>query len=219
MVRWRKLFLLMLIVPVVVAVGISTASAGEVFKIGVMGPMTGPAAKIGEEFKGSVKMAFDEIDWTIGDYKLEITWIDSQSDPAKATNAYSEAVERAGIEAAFTNWHSSVAVAAMEVAAKYQIPHFWAFGAASTVNEKWVSDPEKYGYWTGKAWPYPAKLIVGYRDVLEEAIKTGHWKPPQKLFPTHLFILQGNAIFLHYTPFIKHPYDLFLPRQGSFIFT
>ena len=133
--------------------------------------------------RGATKtMAFDEIDWTIGDYKLEITWIDSQSDPAKATNAYSEAVERAGIEAAFTNWHSSVAVAAMEVAAKYQIPHFWAFGAASTVNEKWVSDPEKYGYWTGKAWPYPAKLIVGYRDVLEEAIKTGHWKPPQKLF-------------------------------------
>jgi branched-chain amino acid transport system substrate-binding protein len=157
------------------------AYADKVLKVGVMGPMTGPAAKVGEEFRNSTEMAFDKIGYKIGDYKIEIVWIDSQSDPAKATNAYSEAVERGGIQAGIMNWHSSVAVAVMEVTAQYKIPHFGGMGAASTVNEKWVQDPQKYNYWAGKGWPFPAKLIVGYIDVLEDAIDRGAWKPERRL--------------------------------------
>ena len=64
------------------------ALAATTFKLGVLGPFTGPSAKTGAEFKGSVKMAMENIDYTIGDYKIELVWIDSQSDPAKATSAY-----------------------------------------------------------------------------------------------------------------------------------
>jgi hypothetical protein len=42
-----------------------------------------------------------------------------------------------GIQAAILNWHSSVAVAA-----EYQIPHIFPFGATEAVNEKSHSDPE-----------------------------------------------------------------------------
>jgi branched-chain amino acid transport system substrate-binding protein len=182
MIQKRRILLISLVGFMVLAFAVSTASAEKVFKLGLVGPMTGPAAKIGEEFKGSAIMALEEIDYKIGDYRVELVYIDSQSDPAKATNAYAEAVERGGINASIFNWHSSCAVALMEVTAQYKIPHLWGFGAASTVNDKWVSDPKKYGYWGGKAWPYPAKLIIGYRDVLEDAIKTGVWKPSEKLF-------------------------------------
>ena len=177
----RNVLLLTGLALMVVILAVGPASAEKVFKLGHIGPMTGPSAKVGEEFKGSVQMAMEEIDYTIGDYKIEIIWIDSQSDPAKATNAYSEAVERHGIQATLLNWHSSVAMALMELAAKYKIPEFWGIGNATSVIEKWRSDPQKYGYWGGRGWPDPSKLVQGYIDLLEHTIEKGLWKPPRKL--------------------------------------
>ena len=37
----------------------TSAPAEKVLKIGVEGPFTGPSARTGEEFKGSVQMAFE----------------------------------------------------------------------------------------------------------------------------------------------------------------
>lgn len=149
------------------------ALAGKVFKLGVLGPFTGPSAKTGAEFKGSVKMAMEKIGYKIGDYKIELVWIDSQSDPAKATSAYGEACERAGIQAGVLNWHSSVSVAVMDVAAQYKVPHFFGFGASEVVNEKWRKDPKKYNYWGGKGWPVPGDLMAGYIDCLNFAVMEG----------------------------------------------
>ena len=174
----KKLIVSVIMVFSVLALFAGTAlAADKVLKVGVLGPFTGPAAKNGSEFKASVEMALDKINYTVGDYKLEIVWIDSQSDPAKAASAYAEAVERKGIDCAMHNWHSSVAVAAMDVAAQYKIPHWLGFGATEVVNEKWRSDPEKYSYWGGKGWPIPAKLALGYVECLENAIADGSWKP------------------------------------------
>ena len=179
--RSRRVWIGLIIMGLVAALGAGTAlGAGKTLKVGVLGPFTGPSAKNGAEFKASVEMALDKIGYTVGDYKLEIVWIDSQSDPAKATGAYAEAVERKGIECAMQNWHSSVAVAAMDVAAEYKIPHWFGFGATEVVNEKWKSDPAKYSYWGGKGWPVPAKMALGYIECLENAIASGSWKPASK---------------------------------------
>ena len=151
-----------------------------VFTIGVLGPFTGPSARTGEEFRVSSEMALEAIDYTIGDYTIEVVWIDSQSDPEKATRAYEEAVVQDGVQAGVMNWHSSVAVAVMEVTAKHQVPHFFGFGATEVVNEKFDSNPEKYGYWTSKGWPTPVKLTVNYVEALENAIADGTWAPESK---------------------------------------
>jgi branched-chain amino acid transport system substrate-binding protein len=158
----------------------AAAAATKVFKLGVLGPFSGPAARTGEEFKGSVNMAFDAINWQICKYKIEPVWIDSQSDPAKASQAYEQAIVQDKIQAGILNWHSSVAVSAMDVVAKYKIPHFFGFGATEVVNEKFASDPEKYGYWMYKGWPTPAKLSIAYVQALEDAIANGTWKPAEK---------------------------------------
>jgi branched-chain amino acid transport system substrate-binding protein len=155
-------------------------AATEVFKLGILGPFSGPSARTGDEFKGSVNMAFDAIGWQIGKYKIEPVWIDSQSDPAKAAQAYEQAVVQDGIQAGILNWHSSVAVSAMEIAAKYKIPHFFGFGATEVVNETFASDPEKYGYWMVKGWPTPKKLSISYVQALEDAIASGAWTPAEK---------------------------------------
>ncbi len=157
------------------------AFAAETFKLGVLGPFTGPSAKTGGEFKGSVKMAMENIDYKIGDYKIELVWIDSQSDPAKATGAYAEAVESKGVQVAMLNWHSSVAAAVMDVAAQYKVQHVFAMGAAEIVNEKYKSDPEKYSYWAAKGWPIPGDLIPGYVESINAAIATGKFTPKKKI--------------------------------------
>ncbi len=181
MSRWRNILAFTLIIVLALAFSTSMAYADKVLKVGILGPMTGVTSKVGEEFRNATQMAFEKIGYKIGDYKIDVVWIDSQSDPAKATNAYSEAVERGGIQTGILNWHSSVAVAVMEVTAQYKIPHFSGFGAAVTVNDKWRANPQKYNYWGGKGWPIPSKLIQGYIDVLNDAIESGHWKPKKKL--------------------------------------
>ena len=152
----------------------------KTFKLGVLGPFSGPAARTGQEFRGAAEMAFEAIDYQIGDYKIELVWIDSQSDPAKASQAYEQAVVQDKIQAGILNWHSSVSVACMDIAAKHKTPHFFGFGATELVNEKWKSDPEKYSYWFGKTWPMPAKLSSAYVIALEDAIKAGTWTPAEK---------------------------------------
>ncbi|MGD8518787.1 MAG: ABC transporter substrate-binding protein, partial [Anaerolineae bacterium] len=154
--------------------------ATEVFKLGILGPFSGPSARTGDEFKASVNMAFGDINWQICQYQIEPVWIDSQSDPAKAAQAYEQAVVQDGIQAGILNWHSSVAVSAMEVTAKHQVPHFFGFGATEVVNETFASDPEKYGYWMFKGWPTPRKLSISYVQALEDAIASGVWTPEEK---------------------------------------
>ncbi|MCK5312594.1 MAG: ABC transporter substrate-binding protein [Desulfobacteraceae bacterium] len=156
-------------------------AAGKTLKVGVLGPFTGPSAQTGKEFKASVEMAMDAIDYKVGDYKIEVVWVDSQSDPAKASGAYAEAIESKGIQAGVLNWHSSVAIAVMDVAAQYKVPHMFGFGASEVVNEKWQKDPEKYSYWGGKGWPVPAKLEGNFIECVNEAIKAGIWKPKKKI--------------------------------------
>ncbi len=158
----------------------TSAPIEKVLKIGVEGPFTGPSARVGEEFKGSTQMAFEAINYKVGDYKIELVWIDDQSDPEIGTRAYEEAVVGQGIQAGLGGWHSSVAVAQMEVTAKHKIPHFFAMGATGIVNEKFNSDKEKYGYWMAKGWPDPSKLSIAYVNTLEDAIKAGTWTPSEK---------------------------------------
>lgn len=160
--------------------GRSVASAEGVLKVGVLGPFTGPSESTGNEFRNAATMAFDAVDWRIGEYTVEPVWIDSQSDPDAAMEAYETAVVEDGIQAVILNWHSSVAVACMEVSAEYQIPHIFPFGATEAVNDKFHSDPEKYGYWMNKGWPVSAKLTKSYVQAIEDAIDREIWAPGEK---------------------------------------
>ncbi|HCY84314.1 MAG TPA: branched-chain amino acid ABC transporter substrate-binding protein [Desulfobacteraceae bacterium] len=172
------------IIALIVAVFLCASSgfaANKTLKVGILGPFTGPSAQTGKEFKASVNMALDTINSTVGDYTIEPVWVDSQSDPAKASGAYAEAVEGKGIQAGVLNWHSSVAIAVMDVAAQYKVPHMFGFGASEVVNEKWQANPEKYSYWGGKGWPVPAKLEKNYVVALNKAIEAGTFKPKKKL--------------------------------------
>ncbi len=159
---------------------VEVAKEAEIFKVGFLGPFSGPSAQTGKQFRGGATIALESYGYRVGHYTIEPVWVDSQSDPAKASQAYEAAVLQDGIQAGALNWHSSVAVAVMEVTAKHQIPHIFGFGATEKVNETFESDPEKYGYWSTKGWPTPAKLGNKYVDALEYYIEQGVYSPEAK---------------------------------------
>ncbi len=170
-----------------------------VFKLGILGPFSGPSESTGKEFRGAAEMTFDAIDWQIGDYEIEPVWIDSQSDPEVAVEAYENAILEDGIQAAILNWHSSVAVSCMEVAADYEIPHIFPFGATEAVNEKYLTAPDRYSYWMNKGWPVSAKLTTSYVEAIEDAIAEGRWSPEEKTLAiiaesTHWGLSFGEAM-------------------------
>ncbi|MDQ7095135.1 ABC transporter substrate-binding protein [Desulfosporosinus sp. PR] len=154
----------------------SSSNAAKTLTIGVDLPLTGPYSKVGMEFKDACQMAFDQVGDKIGDYQVKLVWIDDQSDPVKGVAAYEQAIQRDHIQVGMLNWNSSVAVALMDVVAKYQIPHFFPLGGADTINQKWLSNP-KYHYWITKGWAESSKMTVAYTDTIQNAIKNGDFKP------------------------------------------
>ncbi len=187
----RSPFALLLILSVILMQLIGCTSAGpaagdKTLIVGVMAPFTGPSARVGEEFKYSVTMAFDQVEWTIGDYNIEAVWIDGESDPEKATRAYEAALTRDKMEVGLLNWDASVVIPVMELAAKYKVPHIFAMGTSEDIDAQWLSD-DKYSYWMGKGWPTPSKLTINYVNALEDAIASGLWSPEAKKV-----VLYGN---------------------------
>ncbi len=177
-------FLIVLLAVSLMVTGCGGSDTGgqaddKVLKVGVNLPLTGPSARTGEEFQKAVMLAFEEIDYKIGDYTVELVWINDQSDPQVATSAYEQAVQKDGIEVSMLGWNSSTTVAIMEPVAKYKIPHIFTCGATNLVDEKWNSD-DKYKYYTVKGWAVPESLSAAYLDAINEFIDNGLWEPRNK---------------------------------------
>lgn len=182
MIRCKKVLLFVLVISLFVPITIiNSVAADKVFKLGILGPFTGPAAKSGNEMKNAATMAIEEVGNKIGDYKIELVYIDDQSDPAKGTNAYAEAIERKGVEAGILNWNTAVTVAIQKMLAKYKVPHFFNLGAGKAGNDIWASLPPEDRYIIMKGWPIPQKLVVGYVELLNNLVTKGIWKPKKKL--------------------------------------
>ncbi len=93
---------------------VAPAGAQEkVLKVGSLGPFTGPAARTGEEFKKAINMVFEEIDYKVGDYKIEFVWVDSESDAEKGARAYEQAIVKDKLDVGYGGWHSWVSLSCM----------------------------------------------------------------------------------------------------------
>ena len=84
--KTRKLLASVLAMVLVLSMG-SVALADGAVKIGVIGPLTGPAAVYGTAVANAAKIAADEIN-ALGDVQLEINAQDDEHDPEKGVNAF-----------------------------------------------------------------------------------------------------------------------------------
>ena len=159
-----------------------TASAEEKeLNIAWVGPVTGSASRSGEELYNAAEMQFENIDYQIGDYKLNVYKVDSESNAEKAALAYEECILSNDIDVGLNTWHSWVSASCIEVAAKYEIPHLLTFGASQDVKDKVNDDFDYYKYWAGKTWPQPQYLVSGYVEAIQQAIDAGTFAPEEKI--------------------------------------
>ena len=61
-----------------------SSAATETINIEIGGPFTGTSALTGTEMKNAAQMAFDAINWQVGNYKLNPVYVDDQADPRRA---------------------------------------------------------------------------------------------------------------------------------------
>ena len=157
---------------------VNTSSGPKIIKLGVLGPMTGEDAWFGDEIKVAIDLQLKKIDYKVGEYKIELVYIDSESDSEKAAIAYEKAIVNDKINVGFMDWCAWVSTACMEISAKYKIPHFFSFGTEAAIDEKIKADFDTYKYWVGKAWPDPRLLTQAY----VEAVEGADWTPRNKNF-------------------------------------
>ena len=74
------------------------AASGDTIKIGVLVPLTGAFAALGVDGMEGVKMAFEEIDYTINGKKVELFFEDTAADPDLCIQKVSRLVEREGVD-------------------------------------------------------------------------------------------------------------------------
>ncbi|MCK4984338.1 MAG: ABC transporter substrate-binding protein, partial [Desulfobacterales bacterium] len=177
--RTKRFLSIVIAATMLISLVAMNAGAEKVLKVGLMGPFTGPSAQSGASIKNSLLMKLEEAGNKVGDYKLEIMFIDTQSDPAKATNAYVEAIERKGMQVGLGGWHSSVAMAVMDQAVKYKIPHMGSMGAAQSINDKVRENPKYKGHWF-KYWSSTVLITELYFDFVNWAAENTKWKPGKR---------------------------------------
>ena len=85
--------ILSVLLTLVLALGLALpAVAEDAIKIGVIGPLTGPAAIYGTAVVNAAKIAADEVN-ALGGLQIEIDAQDDEHDPEKAINAYNTVLD------------------------------------------------------------------------------------------------------------------------------
>ena len=151
----------------------NAASTEKVLKVAVGCSLTGTGAKAGTAFEEATKMAFEDINYKVGDYTIEPIIVDLTDDPEKGALALEQAIVKDGAQVAMQGWFTTIAMSSMDVAAKYQIPYMFNYGAGQALDEKWEADQEKYSYYIGKMFPTTDFIAEEYKDLFDSAFDSG----------------------------------------------
>lgn len=169
---------------IVTAAGMGSAEADPI-RAGLFAPLTGPAARTGQEIKNGAQMAVEDaraagelpakIDGQTRD--LALIPVDSESSPEKAIRAFQDAVSREHVDVMLNGWHGSISLALIDIEASYNIIHFGDLGAPEDIANK--INQKGYTHWF-KGWPAPRTMSGLYVDAIEDFIQAGKWSPSTK---------------------------------------
>jgi branched-chain amino acid transport system substrate-binding protein len=123
-----------------------TANAQGEIKIGVLAPLTGPAAETGMYIKNSSIMWAEEIGKSGGilGKKVRFFFADDESKPATGVTAAERLISKDKVDILCGSLNSDVGLAVMEVAAKYRIPYCMTGPSSEGITEKIRKDPKKF---------------------------------------------------------------------------
>ncbi|MBQ8556356.1 MAG: ABC transporter substrate-binding protein [Clostridia bacterium] len=128
----RKLFAFVLALSMMLSL-CATASAEDVIKIGVIGPLSGGAAVYGKAVEYGAQVACDEIN-ALGGVQIKLLIEDDEHDPEKAINAYA-AVMDGGAQMILGTVTTSPCIAVADVACEERVFMLTPSASATAVTE------------------------------------------------------------------------------------
>jgi len=149
-------------------------NAEDTLKIGVVGPLSGPAAASGIALSRGMTIAADEVNAKGGVKidgvmrKIQVLTEDSESKPAVGVSATEKLITRDHVALIIGDTtHSSVALAMMDLAPQYNVPILTGLPTANEITTRTVADPETYKLvWKGNygtsAYTQAISGFVGY---------------------------------------------------------
>lgn len=119
----KRLLSSLVVLMLAVALLSGCEKKAETVKIGVAGPMTGPEAKMGSDFKNAVTQAVEEWNAQGGvlGKKIELAVGDDQSDPKQAVSVANKLVND-GVVAVVGHFNSSCSIPASDVYSRAGVP-------------------------------------------------------------------------------------------------
>ncbi|MCX8026590.1 MAG: ABC transporter substrate-binding protein [Thermodesulfovibrionales bacterium] len=121
---FKKHFLVLGLVAVIVLLSFSVSMAAEVIKIGALYPMTGRAGLYGKDSEAAIKIALDEVNakgLVKGKYKLDVIITDDQSKPDYAVSVAKRYITSDKVKFLFGVISSAVGLAVTEVSKDYKV--------------------------------------------------------------------------------------------------
>ena len=165
--------------------GAIPAAAADSIKIGVMGPHSGPAARVGQDVQEGVQFALEEaraagdlpvmVDGEARD--IEVVWVDSESSPEKGVRAIRRAITEDQVDLLMFGWHSSVGLAVIDVSAEYGTIHFGSLPATDGISTKIIDEGYTHYF---KGWPVIGAMAEQYVVALNDWKEQGLWDPEVK---------------------------------------
>lgn len=114
----------------------------EEIKIGVVVPLTGPAALVGQDHKWAAEMAAEEINEAGGvlGKKVRIVFGDDESKPEKGASETERLITKEEVVVLAGQYHSSVHMASIEISHKYMTPDIGVSGMTDALRLKKYSN-------------------------------------------------------------------------------
>lgn len=177
------LFFVWLAFVLLITAPLAPALSQETIKVGVPGPYSGPAAEKGEHLKYGIQLAAEEINGKGGflGKKVELVFADTEAKPEVGVSAYEKMVTRDKVQFIVGEVNSDVALATLDVVARYRIPALYVIPASDELGKKVKSNPQKY------AMVFMVDIPVSVMQSgsflwLDEATKSGKLKVKEKTY-------------------------------------
>ncbi len=162
------------------------AQAQDVMRIGITGPLSGPAAQSGLALRQGMTVAADEWNAKGGvtidgkPRKIELLFEDTQDNPAQGVSAAQKLITDNHVNFLIGDaFASSVTMAEMDLADQYKIPIMSCEPVSGAISAKVEKDPQKYRYfWKAdfNSQGYGATIFGTYASL----VKSGQVKAPKK---------------------------------------
>jgi ABC-type branched-subunit amino acid transport system substrate-binding protein len=151
------------------ATGTPSGSGDGALRVGVYGPLSGPASNIGQALRKGAELAAKEIN--AGDnLQVELFFGDSESEPAAGRSAVEFLIDEENVDMIAGGFHSDVSLAVVEVTHDQGVPQMISNSVSAAINQKMEEQNMRNVF---KMSPPSGAYGLGWRQFLSDMQDAG----------------------------------------------